>query len=122
MISRESINKLFNSLAGFVSKLTGRLVKFHPIGEEPMGVACEKMNWFFEAAATALNNPEVRMLGMLEPGKVYCLQVDLHTIDMEFCVDIFEEFAKKDITIIFVGKDMNFVNVPEGYEVVRKEN
>jgi len=124
MISRESTNKLFNSLAEFVSKLTGRSVQFHQIGEEPIGVAGEKMSKFFNDAAAALDNPNnVQLLGALEPrsGRVYCLQVDMNTVDMEFAGRIVKSLEDRDINVVVVDQNLNFVSIPEGYEVVKKE-
>jgi len=119
MISSESINKLFNALAKFIGRITGRKLQFHQVGGEPMGIACEKMNRFFEDASEVLNEPTVQMMGVLEPGKIYVLQID-DGVDIEVVCEIADELLKENIRIVLINKDMNFVQVPKGYEITMK--
>jgi len=66
--------------------------------------------------AETLDNPAIKMLGILEPGKIYCLQVDMNGID----VDTYCELAKEGIRIAVIDHNANFVSIPKGYEVVKK--
>lgn len=123
MLSSESINKFFNSLAKFVGRITGREVQFQQVGfGQPIDVACEKMNKLLEDAAEAINNPATEMLGILEPGKTYCLQLDTSSADLEWVTNVLEAFEAKNISVALINQDMNFVSIPDGYDVVRKED
>lgn len=56
----------------------------------------------------------------LEPGKIYCLQID-ETIDNWAWVEmISKSLADQGILLVIIGKNMNFVSIPEGYEIKRK--
>lgn len=49
----------------------------------------------------------------LEPGKIYCLQVDTSTVDWDCVEAIVKGFKLLDITIVVIDKTMNFVPMPE---------
>jgi len=122
MISSKSMNKLFNSLAKFVSQLTGKSIQFHQIAQnELVNMAYEKMNKFFESASEALDNPNARMLGVLEPGKIYCIQVDIGKTNIHMFESVWDFFSSNNIQVIVIDQNMNFISIPEGYEVVKKE-
>ena len=122
MFSSETMNKLFGSIAKFVGRLTGREIQFYQVGRgETLPFAVEKMNKLFESISEALDNPVIQRLGTLEPGKVYCLQIDLGAVDTDWVLQIAEDLRMKNILIVLVDKNMNFLSVPEGYEMVKKE-
>jgi len=121
MISTELVNLMFSSFASFVSKLTNKEVRFQEIklGEVMMS-ASQKIAKFLEDATDAFDNPEIKILGTLEPGKIYCLQVNIGAVDVDSICSIVETLAEKDILTVCIDQSMNFVSVPEGYEVVKK--
>jgi len=121
MFSSESLNRVFNSLAKFTGMLTGKEIQFQQVEHmEAMTTACEKMNKFFDELAETLNNPAIKMLGVLEPGKIYCLQVDMNGISMDTYCELAEELAKEGIRIAVIDHNANFVSIPKGYEVIQK--
>ena len=122
MTSSKFVNKLYSSLAEFVKDLTGRDVQFKKIARgSRMEDAFEKIDNFSEAVAEALNNPTTKVLGVLEPGKIYCLQVDETLDNWDWIESISKGLQSQGIVLVVVGKNMNFVKIPEGYEIKKKE-
>jgi len=64
---------------------------------------------------------EIENLSSLEPGKLYCLQVDMDTVDIDAYRQIAEELAKEGIRIVVIDKNAKFVSLPDGYEVIKTE-
>jgi hypothetical protein len=123
MISSELVNVLFGGFAKFVSKMTHREVKFEEISRhEVMSQLTHKINSFFEQATEALGDPSMQVLGTLEPGKIYCIQVDMKTVNWDTLTQIADVLLEKNILFVVVDKDMNFVSMPEGYEVITEED
>ena len=123
MISSELVNALFDGFAKFVSKITHREVKFQNINRhEVMPQLTHKINAFFEEATEALGNPAMQVLGTLEPGKIYCLRVDVDKVNWEMLEQIADILAQKNILFIVIDKNQNFVSIPEGcnYEDANK--
>lgn len=113
MISSELINALFGGFAKFVSKLTHKDVEFEAIAQyEVMPVVSHKIVKFFEDATEALGNPSISLLGELEPGKTYCVQVN-EDANWEGLECIYTFLAEKGIDLVIVNKDINFVEIPE---------
>lgn len=57
---------------------------------------------------------EIQKVYALERGKIYCLQVDIRTINCDYLEALMEGFRRLDITIVFIDRGMNFVPIPEG--------
>ena len=122
MISSDLVNMLFTSFAEFVSRLTDREVKFQQLKYgEGMPGATLKMDKFLKEATEAFENPSLRKLGVLEPGKLYCLQIDMSKAHWELIETLAECLGEQDIRLVVIDKDMNFVSVPKGYEMVKKK-
>lgn len=122
MISSELVNELFKGLSKFISKITHREIKFQEINKfEVMAQFSAKVNKFFEDATEALGNPSMHITGDLQPGKIYCMQVDKH-VDWDWLDNMADALAKKDILFVVINEHMKFVNTPEGYEIKKKEN
>lgn len=114
MISSELINALFGGFAKFVSKLTHKDIEFEAIAQhEVMPVVSQKIIKFFEDATEALGNPSIRLLGELEPGKTYCIQVK-NDANWEALECIYTFLAEKGIGLVIINEDLNFVDIPEG--------
>ena len=64
---------------------------------------------------------KIEELRALEPGKLYCLQVDMALVDYEHLEALMDGLNQQNIKLAVIGKDMNFVSVPEGYELVKKK-
>lgn len=64
---------------------------------------------------------EIQKVYALEPGKIYCLQIDPSITDLRYLEAIITGFKQLDITIVAIDQTMKFVPVPEGYEVVKKQ-
>jgi len=64
---------------------------------------------------------KIEELQTLEPGKLYCLQVDMALVDYEHLEALMDGLNQQNIKLAVIGKDMNFVSVPEGYELVKKK-
>lgn len=122
MFSSQIFNKMFNSLAKFVGGLTGREVHFSQVehGEAWLSVDI-KLNKFFEDVSKALDEPAMKMLGVLEPGKTYVLQVDdWSAVNPEIMEKFWVGLKDNEITIVVIDKNVNFVSIPDGYEIVKK--
>lgn len=68
-----------------------------------------------------LENLEVKTISALEPGKIYCLQIDMSTVDWEHISILVKGLNDRGILLVVIGQDMNFVSIPKGYEVIKKE-
>ena len=66
-----------------------------------------------------MNTKEIKDVYALEPGKIYCLQVDIGTVNCDWLEAIVKGFKLLDITIVVIDKGMNFVPMPEGYEITK---
>lgn len=123
MISSDLVNALFDGFAKFISKITHKDVKFQNVNRyEVMPQLTQKITSFFEEATEALGNPSMQVLGTLEPGKIYCIQVDMKTVDWNVLEQITDVLMEKNILFVVVDKDMNFVPMPEGYEIINTED
>jgi maleate cis-trans isomerase len=121
MIKGEDLNTLFTSFANFVEKLTKNKVEFVPIQPgEMLGISLLRMSELFTNAAKALDNSEVKVVGQLEPGKIYCLQVKLGSVDVDRIFEVCEGLRNKGIEVIVLDSSASFVSVPEGYEIIKK--
>lgn len=120
------LNETFKILATIVKGVTGREVKFKKIHRtQSVEDAFANLNRFSGDISEALEYPMIKALGSFKPGKVYCLQVDFAGGDLDGYLDGLEEvikfLAEMDIQIVVIGQDANFVVLPEGYKVVKKE-
>lgn len=68
-----------------------------------------------------VDSPVIKTLGALEPGKVYVLQVNFSVANMQHLEQIAKYLVKEGIRFIVIGSDMNFVSVPEGYELIKSK-
>lgn len=122
MISCDSLNKVFGSLAKFVSRLTGKEVGFQQVKPgESLDSGFWKMNNLLEGVVDALDNSEVKVVGALEPGKIYCLQTDMSSVNMEWIGSMADYLVRKDIFVILLDQNMNFISIPEGYTVIKED-
>lgn len=64
---------------------------------------------------------QIKEVFAFEPGKIYCLQVDLNTVNWEHLEAIATHFSKFNIVVVIIDKSMEFVQIPEGYEITKKE-
>ena len=64
---------------------------------------------------------KIETLTALEPGKLYCLQVDMASVSYDHLEALMDGLSQQNIKLVVIGKDMNFMSVPEGYEVIKKK-
>ena len=64
---------------------------------------------------------KIETLTVLEPGKVYCLQVDMALVYYDHLEALMDGLSQQNIKLAVIDKNMNFVSVPEGYEVTKKK-
>jgi hypothetical protein len=58
----------------------------------------------------------------LEPGKIYCVRINsCDGSTMELCRMLSEELRRFNISVIFTSGDVDFVDIPKGYELRRTE-
>ena len=122
MISSESLNKLLNAFANFVSRLTDTDVKFTSVGPgERIPIAAMKIENLIKEATDALDNQKVRIACGLESGKIYVLSVDACVMDS--LDDVISGLKSLyGIELICIDKNtMEFVRIPEGYKIVKKK-
>jgi len=121
MLTNDLVNTVFKGFAKFVSMITQREVKFAEVRNgEVIASLQPKIEKFFEDTSEALENPMMGVLGVLEPGKIYCVQVDIKTINWEWLECLTNDLATLDITLVMIDKNtMEFVKVPEGYEITK---
>jgi len=113
---------MFNSIAKFVTRLTGREIHFHQTkqGEPIVGVTA-RMDKFFDDVSKALDDPAMKMLGVLEPGKTYVLQIDTARANWDSIENLAAGLRDEGITIAVIDKNVNFVSVPEGYKIIKEK-
>ena len=118
MVKGEDLNTLFTSFANFVEKLTKNKVEFVPIQPgEMLSISLLRMSELLTNATKALDNSEVKVVGQLEPGKIYCLQ--LESVNMDWIFEVCEHLRKKGIEVVVLNSSASFISVPEGYEIVK---
>ena len=61
----------------------------------------------------------LKKLGVLEPGKIYVLQIDYTSVDWSVIESTAQCLAEQGIKLIVINKDMSFVSVPEGYKLIK---
>ena len=64
---------------------------------------------------------ENRSFNSIRTWEIYCLQVDMALVDYEHLEALMDGLNQQNIKLVVIDKNMNFVSVPEGYEVVKKE-
>lgn len=122
MLSSKFVNSMFDSLATLVSRLTGKNIQFvHVKPVLLMEDAVENVDQFAKDVAEAFDDPMFKTLGVLEPGKLYCLQIDSNTVDWGYLEALANGLRDQGTWVAVIDKDMNFVSVPEGCEIVRKK-
>lgn len=123
MISSDLVNKLFCSFAKLVSKLIGRELEFCQRKDDkliPISVALYRLVEFLEGATEAFDDPIFKTLGVLEPGKLYCLQIDTGTTDLKMLTAVLDYLSVKGVRVLTIDKSMKFVSIPEGYEIKKE--
>lgn len=121
MSTSESLNKVSNAFAELVSLLTGNTIKFEETKSgESWGIGFEKVAKMLESASEAIKNRSLKTVMGLEPGKIYCLQVDANC-NVDFVFSVVEHLkAQYNIDVLIIDTSSEFVSIPEGYEIVKK--
>lgn len=124
MISSKFVNELFSAIAGLVNQLTGKNIQFEEVQyQSTQEDACAKVNRFSKAIREALAGPLplIGKVDSLEPGKIYCLQIDETVDNWTWIENISKGLVDQGILLVVIGQNMNFVSIPEGYEIIKKD-
>jgi len=125
------VNSLLVSFVSFLCKLTNsttdelcpnmKLPSSIPDADKAIQVLCSQLSDLLQRAAEIIkcSRSEVKVVGQLEPGKIYCLQVELESVNMDWIFEVCEHLRKKGIEVVVLNSSASFVSVPEGYEIVK---
>ena len=68
-----------------------------------------------------MDSKKIKDVYALEPGKIYCIQMDLNDVNWEYLEAVVKGLKTFDIQIVVLDKNMQFVRIPEGCEMVKKK-
>ena len=123
MISSTFLNNLYRGLANIAEKITGNHIDVKKIEfTSDFKDADKVLNENNQRILKAFEDPKISIVGSLEPGKIYVLKVDtLSSVWVDLVEEIVRICKEYNIKIVLIGEGMEFVSVPEGYELVKKE-
>jgi len=118
----ESLNKFLESLAKLIGVIKKEEITFQKVeSRAPLGDAFEAIGKLLDEASCALEKIlEPKVIGILEPGKIYCLQVDLKSVNWEALEEQLRVWAYSGIYVAVIDQNVKFVSIPEGYKIVKE--
>jgi len=118
----ESLNKFLESLAKLIGVIKKEEITFQKVeSRAPLGDAFEAIGKLLDEASCVLENvSKLKPLGILEPGKIYCLQIDSKLVDWEALEEQLRVWAYSGIYVAVIDQNAKFVSIPEGYKIVKE--
>jgi len=118
----DAVNKFMESFAKLIGVIKGEEVKFRKVKfGDSYESGLENFSELLDEASCALEKIlEPKVIGILEPGKIYCLQVDLKSVNWEALEEQLRVWAYSGIYVAVIDQNAKFVSIPEGYKIVKE--